>query len=101
MSVNENKEFETINQKVMERTFDEEEVRQSAANAYREVRTKKKLRAIAAISFVVFFAAVAATGFWGLEQIEWINHTFSVVLTAVAFAVASFKVGCIWTRFSK
>lgn len=93
MSINENQEFEAINQKVKERAVNVEEVRQSAADAYREVQMRKKAKAVVSIVGVAALLGIAVTGCWGLEEIGWINHTFRIVLTSAAGAVAAFKMG--------
>ena len=98
MNINENQEFETINQKVKERAENVEEVRQTVAETYREVQARKKAKAIACIMAVLAVFGVAVAGFWGLEEIGWINHTFRIVLTAAAGAVAMFKVGGFWQK---
>lgn len=98
MSINENQEFEAINQKVKERSESVEEVRQTVAETYREVRVRKKAKAIIFILVALGVFAIAATGFWSLEQIEWINHSFRLVLTAATGAVAMFKIGGFWER---
>lgn len=98
MSINENQEFETINQKVKERTENVEEVRQIEADTYREVRVRNKLKAMIWIMVAGGVFATAATGFWALEEIEWINHSFRIVLTAAAGAVAMFMIGGFWQK---
>lgn len=101
MSINENQEFEAINQKVKERTETGEEVRQTAAEAYREVQIRKNLKAVIFIIISAGLFALAATGFWALEGIEWINHSFRNVLTAAAGAVAMFKISGFWSSAKK
>lgn len=93
MSINENQEFEAINQKVKERAVNVEEVRQSAADAYREVQMRKKAKAVVGMVAVMGVFGGAVAGCWGLEEIGWINHTFRIVLTSAAGAVAAFKMG--------
>lgn len=90
MSINENQEFETINRKANDRT-----------ETYREAQMKKKARAVACILGVAAVLGIAVTGFWALEEIEWINHTFRIVLTATAGAVAMFKIGGFWREIEK
>ena len=101
MSINENQEFETINQKVKERTETVEEGRHTAAETYREVQMRKKAKAVACILGVAAVLGIAVTGFWALEEIEWINHTFRIVLSAIAGAVAMFKIGGLWREIEK
>lgn len=98
MNINENQEFENINQKVKERAENVEEVRQTVAETYREVRVRKKTKAIICIMAALGVFAIAVTGFWALEEIEWINHSFRTVLTAATGAVAMFKIGGFWQR---
>lgn len=101
MDVNEKMEFEAINKKVQERTVNVEEVQHNAAEAYREARIRKNLKAVIFIIISAGLFALAATGFWALEEIEWINHSFRNVLTAAAGAVAMFKIGCFWSSARK
>lgn len=93
MNINENQEFEAINQKVKERTENVEEIQQAAADTYREVVEKKQAKAVAKIIAVGLLLCGFIVGFWGLEKVGWINTTFQVVLMCVAGAMASFKIG--------
>ena len=101
MSINENQEFEAINQKVKERAVNVEEVRQSAADAYREVQMRKKTKAVAGMIGMAALLGIAVTGFWALEEIAWINHAFRIVLSAAAGAAAMFKMGGLWVEIKK
>jgi hypothetical protein len=101
MSINENQEFETINQKVKERTENVEESRNAVAENYREVQMRKKAKAVVCILGVIAVLSIAVTGFWALEEIAWINHTFRIVLTAAAGSVAMFKIGGFWHEVKK
>lgn len=101
MSINENQEFETINQKVKDRTENAEKVQLIATETNREAQMRKKAKAVACILGVAVVLGIAVTGFWALEEIEWINHTFRIVLTATAGAVAMFKIGGFWHEFKK
>lgn len=98
MSINENQEFEAINQKVKERTESVEEVRQTVADTYREVKAKRKAKAIIRIVVAAVLFGASVAGFYGLESIGWINDTFRTVLTAAAGSVAMFKIGCFWQK---
>ena len=96
MSINENQEFEAINQKVKERTVNVEEVRQMAADTYREVKAKRKAKAIIRIMVAAVLFGASVAGFYGLESIGWINDTFRTVLIGVSGALAMFNIGRFW-----
>ena len=53
MSINENQEFEAINQKVKERSVNVAEVRQTVADTYKEVCVRRKTKAIASMAAVL------------------------------------------------
>ena len=99
MCINENQEFEAINQKAKERTVNVEEFQQTVADTYREVKARRKAKAIGlmVVSLLAFVAAVF--GITGLEVIGWINDTFRIVLMCLAGSVAMFKVGYFWHEF--
>ena len=101
MSINENQEFAAINQRVNDRTENAKNVQQIADDTYREVQMRKKAKAVACIMGVAVVLGIAVTGFWALEEIAWINHTFRIVLTATAGAVAMFKIGGFWCDIKK
>ena len=69
MSVNENMEFENINQKVKERAESVEEVQQTVAYTYREVKVRRQAKAIASMIVVAFVLSGVMAGFWGLSEI--------------------------------
>ena len=96
MSINENKEFESINQKTGERSFIAETERQCKEehNRLHKDKVKKRATGIMAVTTVALIAA--AFGITGLELIGWINPTFRIVLMCVAGCVAMFKAGYLW-----
>ena len=96
MSINENREFEAINQQVKERSMKVEEVRQSVAESYREVKARRRAKAAGRIIIIAVLFAVSAAVFCGLEAIGWINDTFRIVLMCAAGAVAMFMIGFCW-----
>ncbi len=101
MNINENKEFEAINQKVKERTETVEEIRQSAANAYHDVKARRSARAILSIVITMCLLGLFLTGFWALQMIGWINEDFEIVLMCASGAVAMFKIGGFWQAFKQ
>ena len=96
MSINESKEFETINQKVKERTESVEEVRQSEADTYREVKARITTKAIVSMIITITALVVAVIGITALEMIGWVNDIFCIVLICLAGSVAMFKAGYLW-----
>ncbi len=93
MSVNETKDFESINQKTSERRFVEETEGKckEAFNSVKKAKVKKKAIALLVVTCICLMAA--GYGIKGLEMIGWINNTFSNVLMCLAGAVAMFKSG--------
>ena len=96
MSINENQEFEAINRASKERSVNVDEYRQTVEETYREVKARKKAKAIYHIIALVVLFASAIAFFYGLEAICWINATFRIVLMCAAGAVATFKIGFNW-----
>lgn len=96
MSINENQEFEAINQKVKERTENVEEIRQSVADTYHEVKARRKVKAIAKMFVVVAVLICAVFGINTLETVGWISFTFRQVLICVTGGMAMFKLGYFW-----
>ena len=96
MSINENQEFEAINRASKERSENVDEYRQTVADTYREVKARRKAKAIYHIVALVVLFASAIAFFYGLEVIGWINGTFRIVLMCVAGAVGMFKIGYYW-----
>ena len=96
MSVNENKDFEAINQKTGERKFVAETECQCNDAYHRVKKAKAKKQAI--MFLIVTLLALVATmvGILALERICWINSTFRIVLMCLAGAVAMFKAGYLW-----
>lgn len=101
MSINENQEFEAINRASKERSENVDEYRQVVADTYREVKARRKAKAIYHIIALVVLFASAVGFFYGLEVIGWINDTFRIVLMCGAGAVAMFKVGQYWNDIKK
>lgn len=96
MRINENKEFEAINQKTGERNFIAETECQSKEEYHRVKKAKAKKKAIVFMVVTVLALVVAMFGIIGLELIGWINATFRIVLMCAAGAVAMFKTGYFW-----
>jgi uncharacterized membrane protein len=96
MSINENQEFEAINQKVKERALNVEEVRQTAADTYKEVKTRRITKAIVCMVATLLSLVIVLRGITALEAIGWINGYFQVVLMCVAGSVAMFLQGYFW-----
>ena len=96
MNINENQEFEAINQKVKERTVNVEEVRQSVADTYREVKARRKAKAVMRMILAVVLFGASVAGFYGLESIGWINDTFRTVLIGTSGSLAMFNIGLFW-----
>ena len=96
MSINENMEFEAINQRTKERSVDVEAVRKTAADTYKEVKVRRKTKAIAIMAAVMVALVIALRGINALETIGWINSSFQVVLMCVAGGVAAFMQGYFW-----
>ena len=96
MSINESKEFETINQKVKERTYSVEEVRQTVADTYREVKARRTTKAIVSMIITITALVVAVIGITALEMIGWVNDIFCIVLMCLAGHGAMFKIGYLW-----
>ena len=101
MSINENQEFEVINRASKERSENVDEYRQTVAETYREVKARRKAKALYHIIALAALLASAVGFFYGLEVIGWINGTFRIVLMCVAGAVAMFKVGFYWHDFKQ
>lgn len=96
MTVNESKEFDSINQKIGERSFIAETERQckEAHNRLHKDKVKKRAIGLMAVTTVALIATVF--GITALELIGWINSTFRIVLMCVAGCVAMFKAGYLW-----
>jgi hypothetical protein len=96
MSINENQEFETINQKTSERNANA----QAVCCSTEEIRWVKKTKARKKAALLMFVTcavlAVALSGIAVLEEIGWINDYFSIVLKCLTGCVAVFKAGYLW-----
>ena len=99
MSINENQEFEAINQKTGVRNANAKAASHTTVEVYLTKKSMAKKRAIVlmVVTLVAFVAAVF--GITGLEVIGWINDTFRIVLMCLAGSVAMFKVGYFWHEF--
>ena len=96
MKINENQEFEAINQKTAERKFVAETECQCKEEYHRVKKAKAKKKAIVCLVLTLLSVLVAVFGIIGLEMIGWINDIFSVVLVCLAGAVAMFRAGYLW-----
>lgn len=101
MSINESKEFEAINQKTNERKFVEESECQCKEAFHNVKRAKAKKKALLCICLTALCLVAVVFGVALLEDIGWINHIFSIVLSCSAGAAAMFKVGYYWNDFEK
>ena len=96
MSINENKEFEAINQKTSERNAAKSAVCCSTEEINRAKKVKAQKKAIVFMVVTLLALAVTMLGITALELIGWINNTFRIVLQCVAGCVAMFKTGYLW-----
>ena len=94
--INENKEFDAINQKASERRFIAETEYQCQEEYHRVKKVKAKRKAIVFLFVTILVLAVSIFGIAGLELIGWINGIFRIVLMCLAGAVAMFKAGYLW-----
>ena len=101
MSINENQEFEAINQKTNERKSNATVECHSTEEIYRAKKAKAKKKAIVCIVITFSLLLVAAAGIIALEYIGWINTTFKIVLLCLAGCAAMFKTGFFWHAFKK
>ena len=96
MSVNENQEFEAINQKTGERKVQASAVCHSTEEIYRAKKAKAVKKSIACMVAVTLALVIAVVGIAALGQIGWINGTFKTVLMCAAGGVAMFNEGYFW-----
>lgn len=96
MSINENKEFEAINQKTSERNAAKSAVCCSTEEINRAKRAKAKTKAAVYMGVTLGVLVITMMGITALELIGWINNTFRVVLQCLAGCVAMFKAGYLW-----
>lgn len=99
MSINENKEFETINQKTGERKFIAETECLCKEEYHRVKKAKAKKQSVVFLIVTVLAMVGAMFGITALEVIGWISATFRIVLMCLAGAVAMFKFGYFWREF--
>ena len=96
MSINENQEFEAINQKTSERKVSAQAVCYSTEEIYRAKKAKATKKAIIRMIAVTLAFVIASVGITALEMIGWINGTFRIVLLCSAGSVAMFNLGYFW-----
>ena len=101
MNINENQEFEAINQKTRERSDNAAVEFQSTEDFYHAKKVKAKQKAIVCIAVTVVILLVSVFGIIGLEDIGWINTTFRTVLLCLAGCMAMFKTGYFWHEIKK
>ena len=101
MNINENQEFETINQKTSERNANAMVECHSTEEIYRAKNIKAKRRALICIFVTFSITLVVAASIFGLEYIGWINATFKIVLLCLTGCVAMFKTGYFWREIAK
>lgn len=96
MSINENQEFEVINQKTGERNFVAETEGRCKEEYHRVKKAKAKKKAIVFMTITLLALVVAMLGITTLKVIGWINDTFRIVLMCFAGSAAMFKTGYFW-----
>ena len=96
MCIDENKEFEVINQRASERNAEESAVFYNTEEIHRAKKYKAKRKAAVNIGVTIGLLVLAVFGIIALELIGWINDNFCVVLLCVAGCVAMFKTGYFW-----
>lgn len=96
MRIDENKEFEAINQKASERKAAESAVCHSTEEIHRVKKSKAKKKAVLFMAITLAALVASVLGITALELIGWINDTFRIVLQCVAGCVAMFKTGYFW-----
>lgn len=99
--MNENQEFERINQKTRERTEGEEASCKQAADTLKAFAAKRRKTAVMRMSVTAMVAAAAWFGILGLQSIGWINGSFCFVLLWVVLAWLAFKAGYHWHEIKK
>lgn len=101
MNINENQEFEAINQKIKERNENATVECHTTEEIYRAKKIKAKRRAIICILITFAILLVADAGIFALEYIGWISATFKIVLLCLAGCVATFKTGYFYCLIEK
>lgn len=96
MCIDENKEFEAINQKASERKAAENAACYSTVEIHLARKAKAKKSAAVYLGVTLGVLVITMIGMTALELIGWINDTFRVVLQCVAGCVAMFKAGYFW-----
>lgn len=92
MSINENKEFETINRKTSER----KEADNNIVALQEQNKSKAKTKTIALMIATLLLFVVAVIGIRALEMSGWINSAFQIVLLTLAECATMFKIGYYW-----
>lgn len=93
MSINENQEFEQLNQQTRDRRAAAEAACYDTQAIYLDKKAKARKKASGRLVLCLVASLAAIAGIYGLEAISWISKEFSVVLMCAAGAVAMFKVG--------
>lgn len=93
MSINENQEFEQLNQQTRDRRAAAEAACYDTQAIYLDKKAKARKKASGRLVLCLVASLAAIVGIYGLEAISWISKEFSVVLMCAAGAVAMFKVG--------
>lgn len=96
MSIDENQEFEAINQKTSERNNSANADVFSTLDKYHVRKAKAKKKAILFMVVTLLALVFTMLCITGLEMIGWINATFRIVLMCVAGCAAMFKTGYFW-----
>ena len=99
--MNENQEFEFINNKTRERAVDEEASCKQAADTFKAFVAEKRKKACMRMSVNGLVIVAAVFGTVGLAKIDWINDIFCAVLLCVEGLVLAFKAGYFWYEIKK
>lgn len=101
MSINENQEFEAINQKTRERNDSARAACYSTEEIYRGKAAKARKKAIMCMVAITAAFMLAIWIINILETIGWINSSFKVLMMVAAGCVSMFNLGYYWHELKK